>query len=153
MTATPPKSKSRSSIKPGPTPPDDADAPVIFVDRALGKGVPLALAEAGFRVEAHDDHFPQDTEDPELLREIGRRGWLFFTKDKMMRKRTVEVEAIREVGLRVFMLASGNMKGEEMAAAAVKAAPKILRFGRQYQPPFISRVQRDGRVEKPEAVV
>jgi hypothetical protein len=36
-------------------------------------------------VEAHDDHFPQDAKDPELLRSIGARGWVLLTQDGWIR--------------------------------------------------------------------
>jgi hypothetical protein len=49
--------------------------PVFFLDRNFGRRfVPDALRQAGYSVEAMDDHFPPDTADEFWLRQAGERG-------------------------------------------------------------------------------
>jgi len=39
------------------------------------KWVPRLLADDGWSVEIHDDHFEQTTSDTDLLAKLGERGW------------------------------------------------------------------------------
>ena len=82
-------SKKRSAAKP----PEGA---VFFIDRSLGvEPVLTALADAGLRVEIHDDHFARDAEDRVWLRDVGARGWVILTKDQRLRYRPLELAALR----------------------------------------------------------
>ena len=92
------------------------EPPVFFLDRSLGKRkVADALRQAGMQVEIHDDHFPPDAKDEDWLREVGRRGWVVLTKDKMIRHRASELLALRKACVSAFVLTSGNLSGGEMA--------------------------------------
>jgi len=54
----------------------------------LGRNkVPGRLREAypDLSVIAHDDLFPQDTDDEVWLRHAGERGWIVLTKDEKIR--------------------------------------------------------------------
>jgi uncharacterized protein with PIN domain len=59
----------------------------FFVDRSLGRRLGIALREAGWNVELHDDHFKDDTPDEKWLEEVGKKGWVVLTKDKAIRKK------------------------------------------------------------------
>ena len=58
---------------------------VFFSDRDLGGVFPALLADAGVRIERHDDHFGPQTADEEWIGEIGRRGWVAITRDARIR--------------------------------------------------------------------
>jgi hypothetical protein len=62
-------------------------SPVYFCDRNLGKRFGQELRRQGLVVELHDDHFPQDTPDEDLLRHVAAQGWVILTLDKRMRYR------------------------------------------------------------------
>lgn len=51
-----------------------------------------------------------------------------------------------KAGVALFALASGNLRGEEMAQAFVRALPRMRQFLAKYHPPFIARVTRSGAV-------
>lgn len=120
---------------------------IYFVDRSLGgQLVADALREAGARVEIHDHHFRQDCLDQEWLTEVGRRGWVVLTKDKRIADRRLERLAVASAEVRMFVLVAGNLTGQDMAAAYVKALPSMQRFARTHQPPVIAKVYRDGTV-------
>ncbi len=93
--------------------------PEIFVDRGLGRYlVPQALRSAGFVVHTMVEVFgarEQQVGDDEWLERAGREAWLVFTKDKRIRYRHVEVEAIRTHRVKAFVLASGNLTGQQQA--------------------------------------
>ncbi len=69
-----------------------------------------------------------------------------LTKDRHIRYRAPEREALIKAGVAVFVLTSGNLTGDEMATAFVCAMPRIQRLLRSHCPPFIARVDRNGAV-------
>ena len=78
---------------------------VFFLDRNLGKHtIADALRQAGAEVQIHDDHFRQETPDEEWLREVGQRSWIVLTKDTQIRYRAHERAALRQAGVRAFVL-------------------------------------------------
>jgi hypothetical protein len=123
------------------------EALTLFLDRSLGKQkVAGALRAAGAEVQVHDSLFPIGTRDDEWLHEVGGRGWVVLHKDKHIRRRATELEALKKAKIAAFVLTSGNLTGDEMAIAFVKALKKIHRMARHQPRPFIAAVSRDGRV-------
>jgi predicted nuclease of predicted toxin-antitoxin system len=137
--------KQRKSKKPSGTKAESLlETSTFFVDRCLGKGVVIALRESGLNVEAHSDHFEDDAADEEWISEVGRRGWIVLTKDKAIRRRAVELQAVVDANVRMFSLSSGNMSGEEMANIFADNRLKMGRFLKDHPPPFIARISRSG---------
>jgi len=134
--------------------PSDASLPspperlVFFVDRSLGrKVIPDVLRAAGEEVQVHDDFFPQDAKDEVWLAGVGRHGWVVLTKDKHIRYRQVEIQALLAAKVRAFILtASGDLSGAEVGQIFVKAMPAMKKLCETTTPPFIARVSRDGSV-------
>lgn len=91
-------------------------------------------------MEIHDDHFAENEEDPNWLAAVGENKWIVLTKDKWIRRRPLEKQALLSAGLCVFVLTSGNMTGDEMAQAFVKNLSKIRRLIKKQPPPFIAAV-------------
>ena len=110
--------------------------------------MPLALREAGWYVELHDDHFPQDAKDPELLSAVAARGWVFLTQDARIRYHAAEVRALRAAGLRAIVLATGSLTAEKTAEILEKARSRIERVAAEEDAPFIFRVAKDGSVKR-----
>lgn len=120
---------------------------VFFLDRSLGrKKVVAALMQAGAHAEVHDAHFPINARDEDWLREVGRRGWIVLTKDKKIRHRATELAALYRAGVSAFVLTSGNLSGDGMAAAFARALPRMVRTVQQSSSPFIGTVTKDGSV-------
>jgi hypothetical protein len=118
----------------------------FFVDRSLGRALGRTLREAGWRVELHDDHFAEDTLDEVWLLEVGARGWVVLTKDKAIRRKEVERDAVIAAGIRMFTLSSANMTGQEMAEVYLANRFKISRFLNKHSPPFIATVYREAPI-------
>jgi predicted nuclease of predicted toxin-antitoxin system len=119
----------------------------FFIDRSLGKHVvPEALRAAGALVEIHDDHFAPDTADDVWLRSVAQRGWVVLTKDKAIRYRKNEKAAVVAASGRLFVVTAGNITGAEIAAAFVRALPRIHRLLWNQPPPFIATVSASGVV-------
>jgi len=119
------KSKKRSGLSNSKPP----EPPVFFLDHSLGnKKIAEALCQQGVRVEVHENHFPIDAKDEDWLPEVGQRGWIVFTKDDRIRYRPIEHAALIRARVAMFTLASGNLRGEEMAQAFIAALPRIHPF-------------------------
>jgi hypothetical protein len=58
-----------------------------------------------------------------------------------------EVRAIARAGARVFILVSGNLTRQQIAALFVGVIEKMKKFTRGNQAPFIAKIYKDGRVE------
>ena len=139
------KSKKRSGLS-NPKPPEPL---VFFIDHSLGnKKIADALRQRSVTVEVHIDHFRPDAEDPEWLSEVGKRGWIVLTKDDRIRYRTIERAALVKAQVAMFVLASGNLRGEEMAQAFIAALPRLRRFLAKNRPPFITKITRSGAVSR-----
>jgi hypothetical protein len=138
--------KRRSDANSSSKPPEP---PVFFLDRSLGKHVIASrLRATGTRVEVHDDHFPQDAQDPIWLQEVGARGWVVMTKDEKIRFRPAEKRALIAGGVAAFVLtARGDLTGAEMAGIFVAALPRLHRFLLKHRPPFMAGISRAGQIK------
>jgi hypothetical protein len=80
-------------------------------------------------VIAHDDVFPQDTDDEVWLAEAGRRRWVVLMKDDRLRYRPGEQQAVLQARVACFCLnPSKGMTAEQMADAFITALPTIVRI-------------------------
>jgi hypothetical protein len=139
------RSKKPSAANSGPKQPDPI---TLFLDRSLGKNIVAeALRKAGAKVEVHDDHFKQDVTDTTWLTIVGKRKWVVLTKDRRIRFRAIERQALINAGVRAFVLTAGDIDGPSMAAVFVKALPAILRFSVRHPAPFIATVTKTSSVK------
>lgn len=79
---------------------------ILFCDRNMGRRIPEALRSLGLDVHCHDDHFPQDTPDDELLARVGDAGWLLLTRDMRFLKAPSQSRALVDHGVGCFVLHS-----------------------------------------------
>ena len=106
-----------------------------------------AIRNAGLNVEIHDDHFPQNAQDPQWLTAVGKNNWIVITRDERIRYRVAEKQAMRRAKVRAFVLAAqGDLRAEILAEIFLKALPKIRRTVKHQRPPFIAKISRDGYV-------
>jgi PIN like domain len=120
---------------------------VFFVDRSLGSlVVPDALRHVGVQVEIHADHFTDNTPDTVWLSQVGQHGWVVLMKDKHIRSRPHERQALLAAGVRAFVLVAGNISGPEMGASFVTALPTMVDLLARRDTPFIAQITRHGRI-------
>jgi hypothetical protein len=119
----------------------------ILVDECLRRyAVPESLKAAGARVVLHSEMFRSGVDDEEWLRALaGRSDISVISKDRQIRKRTLEHEAVIAGRVRLFTLASAGMNSREQAETFVRALPRILRFSQQ-PGPFVAVVTASGAV-------
>ncbi len=82
------------------------------------------------------------------LRHAGAAGWLVLSKDKAIRRRSSEREAVQDAGVLMFVLTSASLTGAQMAEAFVAALPRIARIAASAKPPAIYAVSRDGSTRR-----
>ena len=130
--------------------PAAAPPPRFFVDRSLGAFVvPRLLREAGFDLETMRERYgerrAQSIADTEWLADVGGAGLVVLLKDKRIRTRPAEQQAVREHGVRCFCAARGSLTGEAMAQAFIAARGQIVRACAA-PGPFIYQVSQGGLV-------
>src|ERR1700677_740633 len=112
--------------------------PVFFLDRSLERHrVSAALRATGTTVQVHDDLFPQDAADEVWLRAAGENGWVVLTKDKNIRYRTREMDALVTHRVRAFVLTAKALNADEMAGIFVRALPRIASILVTHKGPFM----------------
>ena len=74
----------------------------------------------------------------EWLPFVGRRQWVVITKDKRIKRRYFERQALINAGVRAFVLGSGNLTGEAIAKVLAAAMPEMLKLIAKQEPPFIA---------------
>jgi hypothetical protein len=104
------------------------------------------LTKLGVRFERHLAHFNRGIPDETWLPRVGSEGWILLTADKRIRYNFLEKQALKEHAIREFVLTSGNMSGQDMAAALELALPKMRRLCRKLKPPFVASITRLGEV-------
>lgn len=106
----------------------------------------------GARVEIHDNHFAQDTDDITWLTGVGKKKWIVLSKDERIRHHPLELYALKTAKVGAFFLTSKGIAGDKMAEIFIKAMPNILNVCGANKPPFVFLVYRDGKVAKVKTV-
>lgn len=119
---------------------------IFFIDRALGKSVGRALRDIGRSVEFHNDHFVPECPDTEWLPIVSQKGWIVLTKDINIGRNFLEISSIAQFNARVFILTSGNICSQEMATIFQETIEKIEEKIRDYDSPFIAKINRNRKV-------
>jgi len=104
------------------------------------------MRQAGARVEVHADHFADDAPDDVWLPVVGAHGWIVVTKDKAIRHRSNELEALKTARVAAFVLTAKGFTGAQTGAALAKARPKLERFVTGNPRPFIAAVSASGKI-------
>ena len=69
---------------------------------------------------------------------MATRGWIILTKDKNIRRRAGEREAVVTEEARIITLTSGNMKGADMAALFVGHLAEMEELAARQPAPFVA---------------
>jgi hypothetical protein len=106
------------------------------------------LREAGHTAHVQGPAtFGTGSHDVDWLPEVGARGWVLITKDKNIRRREIELRALKQAGVRAFVLTAAGLKGEEQARVLREALPAMVRLLRRRASNFVARVTAESSVE------
>lgn len=121
-----------------------------FFDRNFGTRVPRAIRLVGKDVRYHDDEkFPQDTPDSDLIQDVARRGWPLVTRDKRIRRRLAEVNAIRSANAKCVVLSQrAAMTSWDLLHRVVCSWDEIEHIVDNTPGPFILSVYKNGSLRR-----
>jgi hypothetical protein len=123
----------------------------FLADRSIGRRVVTALRDVGEHVhtlaEVFGEEVSQQLDDDSWIAHAGSRGWAALTKDKKIRHRTAEREAVALHRVPLFALSNGNMGFADMAGAFLSGMPQIHSICLESTCGGIWVVHRDGRVD------
>ena len=91
--------------------------------------------------------FGSGTQDVDWLPQVGERGWILLTKDKNIRKREIELRALKEAGVRAFVLTTAGLRGEDQGRVVNEALPAMLRLLRRRAANFVARITAQSDVQ------
>jgi hypothetical protein len=108
--------------------------------------VPQALRAAGWDVVTLAEHYgiPADEQvaDTEWIEEAARHGWPILMKDKRIRHRRAEIDAVVSHQARCFVITRGDLRSADMVARIIVNQAAILSAASQ-SGPYIYAVQMD----------
>lgn len=119
-----------------------------MLDRSIdGNHLAKELRAQGLTVNRHKERFRHDVSDVEWLMVAGSQGWVVLTRDKHIRLREIERNALIASNVAAFVFTGGNASGVETAEAVIAALPRIAKQLSSVAPPFICRITANGNVE------
>jgi hypothetical protein len=94
--------------------------PKFFLDRSLGRiAVPSRLRAAGWDLVTLAEHYdrPDDEQiaDVQWIHDAATRGWPILMKDKRIRYRRAEIDAVVQHRAQCFVITRGDLTSTEMA--------------------------------------
>lgn len=106
------------------------------------------MRKCGATVEHAGGTFPFGTPDEIWLTSCGEKGWIILTRDKRIRRRVLEREAIRQSGAAVFALTLGEATAEETAGIVSRLLIKMVNMAVSEPKPFLYTFGLSGRLSK-----
>jgi PIN domain-containing protein len=89
-------------------------------------------------------YFEMGTPDEIWLQHIGKQGWILVTVDKRIRKRPLEIEALKKFHVGAFFLAGKTMGGWDRVKQVVRAWHRMKEIAEKEKRPFIFQVNNHG---------
>ena len=122
---------------------------ILFIDRSLGRHILSdELRNAGIPCEVHDDHLPQNAKDEEWLGLVGKKGWIAIGRDKNIRFREPEKNALLAADARLIVVRAKDTTALDIAEILIKCINRIHRFDNNNYSPYIAGITRDGKITK-----
>jgi len=104
------------------------------------------LRDAGLKVESHHVRFRHNTEDETWLEIVGEKKWIVFTRDKMIGRRKIQLDALFNAGVKAFVLVTDELTDAQNAEIIIKLIDKIFEMIEENRMPFIAKIRKDAVV-------
>ena len=107
------------------------------------EAVPNALRGAGMMLTTMEEAgYPRDAKDVDWIPEVAARGWVILTKDKNIRRTSLELEAVLASDARFFTLGKASYSAAAMAAIVLHHRDTIERLVLYRQAPVIVQINK-----------
>jgi hypothetical protein len=121
--------------------------PKFFLDRSLGRvAVPSLLRGAGWDLVTLAEHYgvPDDERvlDSQWIQDAAEHGWPVLMKDKRVRYRRAEIDAVIQYQSQCFVITRGDLSSGEMASRFLTVRRAIFEAVTR-SGPYIYAVQSD----------
>ena len=123
---------------------------MIFIDRSIPRSVAEELRRVSDEPVIYlDERFPPATPDREWLAVAGREGWLVISRDKRIRRRPGERDAIRGNRVGCFILGwRKNLTREEYVGILAGSLDEMRALFAETPRPFIYVVNAAGGMRR-----
>lgn len=102
----------------------------------------MTLRSEGLEIHAYFEHFGErPLPDLDWLADVGAREWVVLTHDRRIMKNRLERRAVYRHGVRLFVL-RGNLTADGLSELFLDALPKVNRFLKHNEAPFMARIWR-----------
>ena len=126
--------------------------PIFFIDRNLSdEDLITALRGFQFNVISHYEHYtvdttpnPQTVPDDTIIRDVSNNSWTLITADAKMEY--THFSTIRSCQVSIFIVPDNAKNAMRWAEAMVKGRASIYRCIKNYQFPFVARLNASGSV-------
>jgi hypothetical protein len=116
----------------------------FFFDNNLGQFLVRGLEGFGEDVVHITEHFQGDESDEVWLEFVGKKGMFLITRDQKIRKRPIELEALKRFRVGAFFLGGKAMGRWDQIKQIIRAWPKIKEISNKTRRPFAYNVNRSG---------
>jgi len=84
------------------------------------------MQDLGAVVQHAGEAFPSATADEEWLPECGNRGWIVLMRDQHVRRRPLELAALRTANVVTFVCTAGQATAEDTASIVTRLIGKFV---------------------------
>lgn len=104
------------------------------------------LRDAGLKVVSHHVRFRHNTEDEAWLEVVGEKKWIVLTRDKMIGRRKLQLDALFNAKVKAFVLVTDDLTDAQNADIIIKLIEKIFEMIEENRIPFIAKIRKDAVV-------
>jgi hypothetical protein len=106
------------------------------------------MCAAGANVECVRGAIPSGLPDEEWLRQVGEKGWIAVMRDKRVRYRKLERNALEASGVGAFVFTGGQATAQDTASAIVPRLKKMAAIALSEPRPFLYSLSVGGAISR-----
>jgi hypothetical protein len=121
----------------------------FFFDNNLSPLLVAGLRGFGEDVQHLRDAFPENTKDSVWIPQVAESGWILVTRDKRIRTRPLEAEALVRAGLSAFFFV--QKRDPDLwgwVEALVRRWTEMKELAERERRPFLFAVPERGRIDR-----
>jgi hypothetical protein len=125
------------------------DEPIFYIDESIASKILItALRAAGASIRCVGEVLPRGSLDEDWLRMCGEQGLIALFRDRKIRYRKIEKDALLEFGVGAFGFNAGQATGQQTADRVVSLLPKFKQHILDTPKPFLFTFGLAGPIAK-----